>query len=161
MTRPRFVAAALAASVALLPLAVGAQGPSNNAPPPYQPSLADLMSTTVQPRHVKLAFAGRNKNWVFAAYELKQLTDAFDRLSLQWPQWRRQPIVELVETIVRDPLFELDAAIKSQNQAKFIVAYDHLTDACNACHEAALQTPVVIQDPGEPMFPDQDFRPKQ
>jgi hypothetical protein len=28
------------------------------------------MSTTVQPRHVKLAFAGREKNWVFAAYEL-------------------------------------------------------------------------------------------
>jgi hypothetical protein len=44
------------------------------------------MTTTVQPRHVKLAFAGREKNWVFAAYELKQLSDAFDRLSLQWPQ---------------------------------------------------------------------------
>jgi hypothetical protein len=161
MTRAWLVAAALAASAALLPLVVGAQGPSDNAPPPYHPSLADLMTTTVQPRHVKLAFAGRNKNWTFAAYELKQMTDAFDRLSLQWPQWRRQPIVEMVETIVRDPLFELDAAIKSQNEAKFIIAYDHLTDACNACHQAALQTPVVIQDPGEPMFPDQDFRPKQ
>lgn len=161
MKRPWFVVAALVASAALLPLTVGAQAPSDNAPPPYHPSLADLMSTTVQPRHVKLAFAGREKNWVFAAYELKQLSDAFDHLSVQWPQWRQQPIVELVETIVRDPLFELDVAIKSQNQAKYIVAYDHLTDACNACHQAALQTPVVIQDPAEPMFPDQDFRPKQ
>ena len=160
MTRPWFVAAALAASAALLPLAVGAQAPSDNAPPPYRPSLADLMSTTVQPRHVKLAFAGREKNWVFAAYELKQLTDAFDHVSVQWPQWRKQRIVELVETIVRDPLFELDNAIKNQNEAKFIVAYDHLTDACNACHQAALQTPVVIQDPAEPMFPDQVFRPQ-
>ena len=161
MTRPWFVVAALAASAALLPLTVGAQAPSDNAPPPYRPSLSDLMSTTVQPRHVKLAFAGREKNWAFAAYELKQLSDAFDRLSVQWPQWRQQRIVELVETIVRDPLFELDIAIKNQNEAKFIVAYDHLTDACNACHQAALQTPVVIQDPAEPMFPDQDFRPKQ
>src|SRR5271154_341902 len=161
MKRPWFVVAALVASAALLPLTVGAQAPSDNAPPPYHPSLADLMSTTVQPRHVKLAFAGREKNWVFAAYELKQLSDAFDHLSLQWPQWRQQRIVELVETIVRDPLFELDIAIKNQNEAKFIVAYDHLTDACNACHQAALQTPVVIQDPAEPMFPDQDFRPKQ
>jgi hypothetical protein len=161
MRRPWFVVAALAASAALLPLTVGAQAPSDDAPPPYRPTLADLMSTTVQPRHVKLAFAGREKNWVFAAYELKQLTDAFDRVSLQWPQWRKQRIVELVETIVRDPLFELDDAIKSQNEAKFIVAYDHLTDACNACHQAALQTPVVIQDPAEPMFPDQNFRPKQ
>jgi hypothetical protein len=160
MTRPWFIVAALAVVAALAPLAVGAQVPSDNVPPPYRPSLADLMSTTVQPRHVKLAFAGRNKNWVFAAYELKQLTDAFDRLSLQWPQWRRQPMVELVETIVRDPLFELDLAIKSQNLAKFIVGYAHLTDACNTCHQAALQTPVVIQDPAQPTFPDQEFRPQ-
>lgn len=76
----------LAASAARLPLAVGAQVPSDDAPPPYRPSLADLMSTTVQPRHVKLAFAGREKNWVLAAYELEQLTDGFDRVSFQWPQ---------------------------------------------------------------------------
>jgi hypothetical protein len=161
MTRPWYVAAALAASAALLPLSVGAQAPSDNAPPPYRPSLADLMTTTVQPRHVKLAFAGREKNWVFAAYELKQLSDAFDRLSVQWPQWRQQRIVELVETIVRDPLFDLDIAVKDKNEAKFAEAYGHLTDACNACHEAALKTPVVIQDPKEAMFPDQDFRPKE
>jgi len=161
MTTPWFVAAALAASAALLPLTVGAQAPSDNAPPPYRPSLADLMTTTVQPRHVKLAFAGREKNWVFAAYELKQLSDAFDRLSVQWPQWRQQRIVELVETIVRDPLFDLDIAVKDKNEAKFAEAYGHLTDACNACHEAALKTPVVIQDPKEAMFPDQDFRPKE
>jgi hypothetical protein len=129
-------------------------------PPPYRPSLADLMSATVQPRHAKLAFAGREKNWVFAAYELKQLSDAFDRLSLQWPQWRQQRMVELVETIVRDPLFELDFAIKNKDEAKFAEYYGHLTDACNACHQAALQTPVVIQDPKESMFPNQDFRPK-
>ena len=161
MTRSWFVVAALAASVALLPFIVGAQAPSDTAPPPYRPSLADLMSTTVQPRHVKLAFAGREENWDFAAYELKQLSDAFDRLSVQWPQWRRERIVELVETIVRDPLIELDYAIKKKDQAKFVEYYGHLTDACNACHQAALQTPVVIQDPKESMFPDQDFRPKQ
>src|SRR5260370_28335413 len=113
MTRPWFVVAALAASAALLPFIVGAQAPSDPGPPPYRPSLADLMNTTVQLRHVKLAFAGREKNWVLAAYELKQLSDAFDRLSLQWPQWRQQRIVELVETIVRVPLFELDFAIKN------------------------------------------------
>jgi hypothetical protein len=89
------------------------------------------------------------------------LSDAFDRLSVQWPQWRQQRIVELVETIVRDPLFDLDIAVKDKNEAKFAEAYGHLTDACNACHEAALKTPIVIQDPKEAMFPDQDFRPKE
>src|SRR5262249_60554938 len=82
MTRPCFVMAALAASAALLPLIVGAQAPRDPGSPPYRPSLADLMTTTVQPRHVKLAFGGREKNWAFAAYELKQLSDSFDRLSV-------------------------------------------------------------------------------
>jgi hypothetical protein len=118
------------------------------------------MNTTVQPRHVKLVFAGREKNWALAAYELKQLSDAFDKLSVQWPQWRQQRIVELVETIIRDPLFYLDVAIKAKDDAGFAASYGQLTEACNACHQAALQTPVVIQDPKEAMFPDQDFRPK-
>jgi hypothetical protein len=161
MTRSWFVVAALVASAALVPLTVGAQAPSDEGPPAYRPSLADLMTTTVQPRHVKLAFAGREKNWVFAAYELKQLSDSFDRLSVQWPRWRQQPMVELVETIVRDPLFEMDFAIKEKNEAKFAESYNHLTEACNVCHQAALQTPIVIQDPKEAMFPDQDFRAKQ
>jgi len=143
------------------PVYVGAQAPRDPGSPPYRPSLADLMTTTIQPRHVKLAFGGREKNWAFAAYELKQLSDSFDRLSVQWPQWRQQRMVELVETIVRDPLFQLDYAIKNKDEAKFAEYYGQLTDACNACHQAALQTPVVIQDPKEAMFPDQDFRPKQ
>jgi hypothetical protein len=163
MTRPWLAIAALAAITAL-PTTVGAQLPgaqaSDDGPPPYRPSLADLMTNTIQPRHIKLAFAGREENWVFAAYELKQMSDSFDRLSLQWPQWRQQRIVELVETIVRDPLYELDIAIKNKDKAKFAEYYGHLTDACNACHAAALQTPIAIQDPKESMFPDQDFRAK-
>ena len=67
--------------------------------------------------------------------------DAFDRLSVQWPQWRKQPIVELVETMARDPLFELDIAIKNQNMAQFMVGYAHLTEACNTCHQAEMGSP--------------------
>ena len=60
------------------PVFVAAQTPEP-APPPYRPGLGDLMTTTVQPRHTKLAIAGREKNWVYAAYELHQLDEAFDR----------------------------------------------------------------------------------
>jgi hypothetical protein len=156
--KSKFFVALAAAAMLATPVLVAAQAPEG--PPPYRPSLADLMNTTVQPRHVKLVFAGREKNWALAAYELKQLSDAFDKLSVQWPQWRQQRIVELVETIIRDPLFYLDVAIKAKDDAGFAASYGQLTEACNACHQAALQTPVVIQDPKEAMFPDQDFRPK-
>jgi hypothetical protein len=142
----------------LLPAA--AQSASETAPPPYRPGLGDLMTTTVQPRHTKLAFAGREKNWAYAAYELHELEEAFDRLSIQWPQWQRVRIVELVETMIRDPLYELGLAIKEKNSAKYAEAYGKLTEACNACHQAAKRPFVVIQEPKENMFPDQDFNAK-
>jgi hypothetical protein len=38
------------------------------------------------------------------------LDEAFDRLWVQWPRWQGLGMVELVETIVRGPLFDLAAA---------------------------------------------------
>jgi hypothetical protein len=151
------VTALLAAAMLISPAFVAAQAPSDG-PPSYRPGLGDLMTTTVQPRHIKLAFAGREKNWTYAAYELHELDEAFDRLSIQWPIWQKVRIVELVETIVRQPLYDLGQAIKEKNEAKYKVAYSQLTDACNACHEAARRSFVVIQEPKDNMFPDQDFR---
>lgn len=146
----------LAASAATQPAPEGQTAP----PPPYRPGLGDLMTTTVQPRHTKLGFAGREKNWIYAAYELRELAEAFDRLSVQWPQWQRVRIVELVETMIRDPLYDLGLAIKEKNETEYAAAYRKLTEACNACHQTAKRPFVVIQEPKDNMFPDQDFRPK-
>jgi hypothetical protein len=161
MTPVRAIALIVAAMVAV-PVFVAAQTPSEGQPPQpaYRPGLGDLMTTTVQPRHTKLAFAGREKNWVYAAYELHEMEEAFDRLSVMWPQWQRLRIVELVETIIRQPLFDLAQAVKEKNESKYAVAYGQLTDACNACHQAARRGFVVIQEPKDNVFPNQDFRDK-
>jgi hypothetical protein len=143
----------LAASAAAQPAAEGK-------PPAYRPGLGDLMTATVQPRHIKIAIAAREKNWAYAAYELHQLDEAFDRLTAQWPQWQRVRIAELVETMIREPIDGLGQAIEAKDEAKFAAAYGKLTDACNACHQAARRPLVVIQEPKENMFPDQDFLPK-
>jgi hypothetical protein len=160
MMKPLCCLAAIAAIAVVTPLAVGAQTPGNEAPPAYRPSLGDLMTTTIQPRHIKLGFAGREQNWVYAAYELHQLEEALDRVSVTWPQWRQVRIVEMIETIIRQPMYDLGQAIRTKNEAKYAEAYGQLTEACNACHVGARQVPIMIQDPKESMFPDQDFRPK-
>jgi hypothetical protein len=151
----------LATGVTLAASAAAQTAPEGQTvPPPYRPGLGDLMTTTVQPRHTKLGFAGREKNWIYAAYELRELEEAFDRLSVQWPQWQRVRIVELVETMIRDPLYDLGLAIKEKNEIEYAAAYRKLTEACNGCHQAAKRPFVVIQEPRDNMFPDQDFRPK-
>ena len=50
------------------------------APEPYRPGLGDLMTMTVQPRHIKLLLAGHEQNWPYAKYELHELQEAFERV---------------------------------------------------------------------------------
>ena len=157
MRRIVYAIAATAGITIAASVTVPAQQPPE-APPPYRPGLGDLMTTTVQPRHIKLGLAGREKNWVYAAYELHQLEEAFDRLSITWPQWRQVGIVEMVETIARQPMFDLAQAIKEKSESKYALAYQQLTESCNECHRGARQVPIVIQDPKDSPFPDQDFR---
>ena len=52
--------------------------------PSYRPGLGDLMTMTVQPRHIKLGIAGRENNWAFAAYELHELEEAAEKLGLPY-----------------------------------------------------------------------------
>ena len=44
----------------------------------YHPGLGELMTTLVQPRHIKLGLAGAAQNWAYAAYALGELRETFD-----------------------------------------------------------------------------------
>lgn len=130
----------LAGAMTLAVLNLGnAQTPPNpDAGPPqaYRPSFGDLMTIAVQPRHTKLGLAGQERNWTYAAYELRELQGAFDEA----------------------PLEDVAAAIRSSDAAKFAAAYAQLTATCNACHQSTDHAAVVVQVPKASSYPDQDFR---
>lgn len=139
-----------------------AQAPAGSpavTPQPYRPGLGDLMTMTVQPRHTKLGLAGLEKNWVFAAYELHELEESFERAARVWPIYRKTNITELMAATTREPMEAVSSAIKSADPAKFAEAYGRLTATCNACHQATERGFVVIRVPKASSFPDQDFRP--
>lgn len=142
-------------AIALLPLA----GTAQTAQPQYRPGLGDLMTMTVQPRHIKLAFAGREKNWTYAAYELHELEEAFERAAQVWPQWRSVPIAQMMDSVTKEPMAAVSQAIKDADTNRFNAAYKQLTEACNACHQAADRAMIVIRVPDLSSFPDQDFQP--
>jgi hypothetical protein len=50
-------------------------------------------------------------------------------------------------------------AIKDADVDRFAASYAHLTDACNACHQAANRGMVAVKVPEASSFPDQDFQP--
>ena len=116
------------------------------------------MTMTVQPRHTKLGLAGQEKNWVYAAYELHELEESFERVARVWPTYRKTNIAELVEATAKEPIQAVSQAIKAADAAKFAEAYGRLTATCNACHQSTERPFVVIQAPKASPFPDQDFR---
>jgi hypothetical protein len=128
--------------------------------PNYLPGLGDLMTMTVQPRHIKLALAGRERNWYYAAYELHELEEAFERAARVWPQWRSVPIAELIGSTTKEPIGDMQQAIRAADLNRFEAGYAHLTEACNSCHRAANRPMIVVRVPNASSFPDQDFRPE-
>jgi len=143
---------------ALVPLSAAAQSASP-APEPYRPGLGDLMTMTVQPRHIKLLLAGHEQNWPYAKYELHQLQEAFERSVKVWPRFRGLPLGGMIDAIAKGPMDELAKAIDSKDEVAFDAAYEKLTEGCNACHQAANVGMVVMKVPSASSFPDQDFRP--
>jgi hypothetical protein len=140
---------------ALMALAAAQTPPAN--PPPLRLGLGDLMTMLVQPRHTKLGLGGQARNWDYAAYELHELEEAFERAERAWPRYRTFSITELLG-VTKEPMANLDTAIKAKDGARFDAAYRELTQACNACHHGTNRPMVVIQLPAATApYPDQDF----
>ena len=149
-------AIALAVSTVALPAPAQEQVPYAYRTPSgdnVAPTLGDIMGTT-QLRHFKLWYAGKLKNWELAGYELGQIDDSFvnaARLYLNIP-------IEMINMIDK-PLTALGEAIKAKDGAKFGNAFTDLTNACNACHQAAHVGFIRIQIPTASPFSNQIFEP--
>jgi len=165
--RTKFAATAVIAlwSVAHLALAqtpapaVPAAAPATSPQPDYHPSMGDLMTMAVQPRHIKLGLAGKQKNWPYAAYELNELRNAFARIARTIPKYQTMDTAEMSTALTKAPLDALDQAIAAANVKQFSAAYTQLTQACNGCHQSEKHGFVVVKTPDAAMFPDQDFAP--
>ena len=142
---------------ALVPLSAAAQ--KAPAPKPYRPGLGDLMTMTVQPRHIKLLLAGHEQNWPYAKYELHELEEALERAVRVWPRFKGTPMGGIMDAIAKGPMAELAKAIERKDEVAFDAGYEKLTEGCNACHQAANVGMVVIKVPSGSSFPNQDFRP--
>jgi hypothetical protein len=125
----------------------------------YRPSMGDLMTMAIQPRHIKLHLAGAQQNWSYAGYELGELRNAFARVARTVPSYRTVDTANLTTALTQAPLDALEQAIKARNPTQFVAAYAQLTEACNACHQGLNHAQVLIKVPAADAFPDQEFQP--
>jgi hypothetical protein len=162
MLNKRGLVALAALCLLLAGSATAATTPSTaQAPAPdYHPSLGDLMTMAVQPRHIKVGLAGKARDWAYLTYESGELRNAFNRIARTTPVYRENNLSDLFASGVMPAIDTLDAAIKAKNPAKLDAAYAGVTQACNTCHAALDHAFVVIRAPLASPYTDKDFKPR-
>ena len=104
-------------------------------------------------------FAGSEKNWELAAYELDELQEGFDDAIKYYPTKDELPIAQMVKDITPGPMGELKSAVEAKDKAKFAKAFDKLTAACNTCHQGSKHAFIVIRRPTASPYSNQSFIP--
>jgi hypothetical protein len=125
---------------------------------PYEPGLGEFMTAT-QLRHAKLWFAGKNRNWELAAYEIDEIKEGLHDAARLHATLDGIPVAEMIKTILDPRLERLEKAVDATNSAQFADAFDGLTEGCNSCHTKAGKPFIRIQRPSEPPVSNQDFSP--
>lgn len=143
----------LAAALLVLPLAAGADV-QPVATQSYVPRLSDIMGLT-QLRHFKLWYAGSQRNWPLAQYELGQIKESFRDAMTYYPG-----IPASNMTTMEKPSDAIATAIRTKNEAQFRTAFGQLTAACNSCHQAQGYGYIVIKLPTASPFSNEVFAPR-
>src|SRR5579859_645900 len=172
MKKGHIVAIVLMGAAALsLPIVAAAQNtpaPQGAAPAParpglvildFKPAMDDLMTMLVQPRHIKLYYAGQAKNWTLAGFQVNELRGALARIGRTIPNYRNINVDTAVASIFADKLKAVDAAVKAADLTQFTAAYGEMTSACNDCHKGMEHPFLVMKVPDASNYPDQEFRP--
>jgi len=129
----------------------------------FKPTLSDLMTMLIQPRHVKLWAAAQQRNWTLAAFELNEMRSAFDKIAATIPKYP-QPGTQVdlgptFQSLMGPKIQQVNGALTAQNPMQFATAFNDLTTQCNGCHEALSHPYLVIKVPDATGYPNQDFRP--
>ncbi|MBD9363735.1 hypothetical protein [Methylomonas fluvii] len=124
----------------------------------FTPGLGEIMAQTAA-RHTKLWFAGQERNWELAAYEIDELHEGFADAGKYHPTHKeiKQPIPELIARYMDKPLAGIEQAIKDKNLQGFIDNYNGLTAACNTCHQSTAFGFNVVVQPNFNPFANQAF----
>lgn len=119
----------------------------------YKPGFGEFMGN-IQIHHAKLWFAGQNKNWQLADFEIHEImesVDAIQRYETDRPESKQIGMI-------RPALDSVNAAIQQANLIQFDNSFVLLTNTCNNCHHAVQYDFNEVKIPDSPPFSNQNFK---
>ncbi|MFA6542152.1 MAG: hypothetical protein WCT99_11165 [Bacteroidota bacterium] len=118
----------------------------------YKPGFGEFMSG-IQIHHAKLWFAGKNRNWDLARFELGEIGETVD--AIQKYQKERKESESL--PLLAPALDTLRTAVDRHDVNLFVKSFTALTNTCNSCHRSVKFGFNVVTIPSSPPFSNQDF----
>ncbi len=122
----------------------------------YVPGFGEFMSG-IQVHHNKLWFAGINRNWPLADFEIHEIIETVGYI--QKYQTRRKESREV--DILLPVLDSVSAAVRTGNEIAFRKNFNVLTETCNTCHKQTDFGFNIVKIPDSPPFSNQVFKPAQ
>jgi len=119
----------------------------------YKPGFGEFMSG-IQAHHVKLWFAGQNKNWKLADFEIHEIMESIAAIQQYETERKESRLIGMISPAIDS----VTNAIKQKNIALFNSSYTLLTNTCNNCHHAANFEFNVVKIPNNQSFSNQDFK---
>ena len=118
----------------------------------YKPGFGEFMSS-IQVHHAKLWFAGKNKNWKLADFELNEMNETVEAIQKYQKERKESQAISIISPAIDS----VKLAIQQQNVKLFTQTYASLTNTCNTCHRAVKFEFNVVKIPETPPFSNQDF----
>ncbi len=119
----------------------------------YKPGFGKLMSG-VQNHHSKLWFAGINKNWKLADFEVHEIIELLDDVKKYQSARKESENIEMINPV----LDSLRSTVKNKDLNLFKDTYKRLTNTCNDCHKITEFEFNIVKVPTRPAFSNQKFR---
>ena len=118
----------------------------------YKPGMGEIMSS-VQMQHAKLWFAGENKNWPLAEYNVSLIRSGFKKIQL----YHAGTFEAKAASMINPAMDSVTNAIGQKNGPGFKRSFLFLTTTCNNCHTVTKHAFNVITVPTTPPVGNQDF----
>ena len=119
----------------------------------YKPGFGEFMSS-IQIHHAKLWFAGKNRNWELADFEMHEIGEAIDAIKEYQTEREESKKVDML----KPPLDAVNDAIQKKDTMLFNSSYLLLTSTCNNCHKVVNFGFNIVKVPEAPPFTNQAFK---
>lgn len=100
-----------------------------------EPELAEYMGSMQQYSH-KLMLSVEARNAAAAGFYLHELEELSETIENEVPTYEGHPIGSLIGSMMEPQLTELDEALDQGQWERVDTRIQHLTQACNQCHQA-------------------------